>query len=232
LDNPSYRLLSKNFIYLRHFAIDQELGTTISSRLQDAVFTFPFHRAYLYRLAAYSRDDNTDLKEIALREVLDDETPWVCRMSGLFCLGTFSLSSEELAELAKILDVETNPQVIRAAFVVLCQFSGAELRWLLDRVSLFNAPHQDYLRRYFFQLVKSTESRKRNLSQVKSISTNAPVFIHHLHKLDLLKANSDTTQRQLFKEVVETKMKEIEGRDWPRLKSRFNQLYDSFIVKP
>ncbi|MFH1564044.1 MAG: RNA-directed DNA polymerase [Nitrospirota bacterium] len=160
LDDPSSNLLTKNFMYLRHFVVSCKYGQAIANRLGDSAFTFPYHQAFMYRLAAYSRDDDREIKHLALQESINVQAHWFCRMAALFCLGTFSLTGQELAQIATLLKTESNPQVIRTTFVTLCQYSGDELRWVLDRLTLFNAPYQDYLRRYFFQLSNDTDCRE------------------------------------------------------------------------
>jgi retron-type reverse transcriptase len=236
LSDPSNRLLTRNFIYLRNFVATRFYGQDIANRLLDNTFTFPYHRAYMYRLGAYSRDNIDKLKQLALHEATDIQSDiqsqWFCRMAALFCLTTFPLDSKELAQIAPIVETETNPQIVRAAFVTLCQYSGKELRFVLDRLSFFNAPHQDYLRRYFFRLYKITDTSKRFLSLVKGASVKAPTFIHNLHKLDLLKTGSDNERRAAFKEVIEMNMKNCEDEDWPRLQTRLEQIYRLFVVNP
>lgn len=231
LSDPSHRLLIKHFLYLRTFVASHSYGHAIADRLTQNVFTFPYHRAVLFRLAAYSRDVDDDLKRLALQESADSDSHWFCRMAALFCLASFPLDGADLARIAKIVDTEANPQVSRAAFVALCQHSGNELRWVLDRVALFNAPHQDYLRRYFLQLHRDPNVGKRLLSSIKGASVRAPTFIHNYHQLDLLKASSDTQQRALFREVVETKIDDCDGEEWPRLTARLRQIHDSFVLR-
>lgn len=232
LNDPSHRLLNKHFLYLRKFVTSHSYSQAIADRLAQDIYTFPYHRGVLFRLAAYSRDVVDDLKQLALRDSTDSESHWFCRMAALFSLGTFPLNGADLASIAGIVDTEANPQVVRAAFVVLCQNSGDELRWVLDRVSLFNAPHQDYLRRYFFQLYRNTNIGKRLLAKIRSASVRAPTFIHNLHQLDLMKVSSDKEQRAMFREILEKKIKDCADEEWPRLTARLKQIYDSFILIP
>lgn len=232
LSDPSQRLSIKHFKYLRTFVTSFLYGDIIADRLAQDSFTFPYHQGMMYRLAAYSRDLSANLKEVALREAIDTGSHWFCRMAALFCLGTFPLDGADLASIAKIVDTEANTQVARSAFVTLCQHAGNELRWVLERVSLFNAPHQDYLRRYFFQISGDIKTGKTLLARIKGTSVKAPTFIHNLHQLDLLKANPDPEHRAEFRDVVERKTKDCSSDDWPRLAARLQQIYNSFIIKP
>ena len=230
LDNPSQRLLTKNFTYLRHFVTSYQYSEKIANRLSSEQFTFPYHKAFMYQLAAYSRDEAAELKDLALKDATDPQIHWFCRMAALFCLGTFALDASELSIVSRIVDTEANPQVVRAAFVVLGQHSGEELGVVLDRITFFNAPHQDYLRRYIFRLYKSSDMKKNYLGKIKRARVNAPTFVHVLHQLDLLKAGSNQAHRAVFKEVIEEKIKDCEGKEWPRLLDRLNKIRDSFIL--
>lgn len=232
LRDPSHVLLIKNFTYLRNFIASKNYGQEIINRLLEKSFTFPYHRALMYRLAAYSRDNVTKLKELALKESKNNDLHWFCRMAALFCLGTFPLSREELAFIEKTVESEANPQVIRVSYIILTQHSGNELKWVLDRVSLFNSPHQEYLGRYLLNLYKDNKLGLKFLSKIKGRSISAPTFIHNLHLFDLLKASSNIKNREIFKQVIENKIKECENKDWPRLKNRLDQIYNSFVLNP
>ena len=232
LKDPSHVLLIKNFTYLRNFIASKNYGQKITDRLLEKSFTFPYHRALMYRLAAYSRDNVNKLKELAIKESKNSNLHWFCRMAALFCLSTFPLSREELAFIEKIVESEANPQVVRASYIVLIQHSGNELKWVLDRVSLFNSPHQEYLGRYLLNLYKDNKLGLKFLSKIKGRSVNAPTFIHSLHLFDLLKASSNIKNREIFKQVIENKIKECENKDWPRLKNRLDQIYNSFVLNP
>jgi retron-type reverse transcriptase len=231
LTNPSHRLLTRNFTYLHNFATSHKYGVEIANRLAESTFTFPYHRAYIFRLAAYSRDEILPLREMALKEAIDSSAHWFCRTAASFCLSTFALNKSELAQIETLINLESNPQVMRAVYVTLLQHSGNELRWVLDKLTLFNAPHQDYLRRYFFQLYKDTTLAKKHLEALGNISLTAPTFIHSYHRLDLLKASSNAAQRTAFKKVVEKMIQECESADWPRISNRLHQIYETFIVK-
>lgn len=230
LDNPSYNFLIKNFIYLRSFVATRSYAQDILNRLESEAFVLPYHRAFLYRLAAYSRDDVAALEKSALREATDGESHWLCRVATLFCLGTFSLAGDVLAQIGRLIDSEGNAQVLRAAYVCLCQYSGDELRWVLDKLSLFNAPHQDCLRRYFFRLNRDLNAGRHHLAHVDGVSVRAPTFKHNLHKLDLLKASPHEDQRARFREVLDHQRKECAPHDWPRLSDRLERIYDAFVV--
>ncbi len=232
IQNPSYRLLNKNFTYLRRFISAHSYSDLVVNRLNQPDFTFPYHRALLFRLSSYCRDASEGLKQLAMKESLNVNVHWFSRMAAISCLSTFPLDGKELDQIAGILDREASHQVNRAAFVALCQFWGDSLKGVLDRVSLFNAPHQDYLRRYFFKLYRDPTMGMQVLAHVKKEKLEKPFFIHKLHQLDLLKANSDTEQRKVFLETIQEKIQESKKWDWSRLTSRLENIYNSFVLRP
>jgi len=83
---------------------------------------------------------------------------------------------------------------------------------------------------YLSRLGKDDKIGMSFLSKIKNRSVKAPTFIHNLHLLDLLKASSNVENREKFKEVIESKIKDCENEDWPRVKSRLDQIYQSFIL--
>lgn len=231
LDNPTYRLLGKNFKYLKHFVTTHNYGEKIAERLASNTFTFPYHQAYMYRLAAYTRDNVAELKNLALKEAINPNSHWFCRVAALFCLSTFSLEGKELSQIGSLLNLEANSQVLRACFTVLVQHSGQELEWVLDKLTLFNAPHQNYLRRYFSQLYQDNKVGVSYVTKVRGASIQAPNFVHNLYKLDILKARTDREQRTIFKEMIEQKIKDSNENEWPRLTERLGKIYESFVVR-
>lgn len=229
LTNPAHKLLVKHFSYLRNFVTNQSYCSDIAERLESTRFTFPYHRALMYRLAAYCRDESEMLRTLALKELEGDEH-WYSKASALFCLHTFSLEPAELAAVAKVANSIERPQVIRSAFVVLLQHGGKDLQSIIEQVSLFSAPRQQYLRRYFLKLVQadSTEIGRLKLRQA---SVNAPQFIHNLHKFDLIKASSNSAHRRAFMDLIDSKIRDCEGKNWVRLSNRLNQIKDRFIAR-
>jgi len=230
--NPSYRLLNKNFTYLRRFVSTRFYSDEIVKRLTQDEFIFPYHKGYLFRLSSYCRDNSDSPKQLALQESLDINAHWFSRMAALSCLSTYPLDGKELDQIAGILDREASYQVNRAAFVTLCQYWGDSLKGVLDRVSLFNAPHQDYLRRYFFRLYRDEKIGIQVLSKIKREKIEKPFFIHKLHQLDLLKANSETEHRKIFLETIQEKIRESNNWDTPRLTLRLERIYDLFVLRP
>lgn len=228
LTNPSYRLLIKNFLYLRNFVTEHHYCESILRRLQEESFTFPYHRAYMFRLAAYSRENFDEFKEYTLAEAFDTDADWFSRMSALFCLSTFPLTGKELARIEWIINNESHPQVLRAAFIVMCQHTGDGLKGVVDRVSLFNAPNQDYFRRYFLMLYRDKKAGEKHLSRVDNVSLRAPTFIFNLHQLDLMKGNQSL--RNQFNKVLNSKLEELTDNQWSRLNRRLEQIYDQFIL--
>ncbi|RLA95739.1 MAG: hypothetical protein DRG83_18175, partial [Deltaproteobacteria bacterium] len=228
-NNPSYKLLLKNFGYLKRFVDQYKFGEKIVSELTQDRFAFPFHISYLYKLAAYSRDGVDELKQTALEESLNRQAHWYRRMSALFCLSTFALTNSDLEKIKSVIRNDSTPLVLRATYVVLCQCSGVNLQNMLDHVSYFNAPHQDYLRRYFFRLRKDEQFGRKILSEIKGANIQKADFIFKLHQLDLLKSNRRL--RREFREVIEKKIAEC-TEEWDRLKTRLYKIRDSFVENP
>ena len=232
LGDPSYKALSKQFIYLRAFTPLIHYASEIVGRLSDSRFTFPYHRAFMYRLASYSRDHSTQLVEMAMSDATDSSQDWFVRMSALFCLHSFRLSGGELARVGRLVESEPQLQVTRGTFLVLCQHAGEELDWVFEKLSLFNAPHQEYLRRYMRRLRSDEQLATRSLSSARQASVNAPGFISVLHKFDILKATRDPSQRASFSTLIDQKIDDTQGSDWPRLSGRLQGIRDAFVLRP
>jgi len=229
LSDPSDKMLRKNFTYLRRFTPTYCFEDAIYDRLSQEEFTFDYHRTYLYRLAAHCRGENPALKELALEEAINGSADWFSRVGAFLLLSTCRLSPSELGRISQAIANEGNTQVLRAAYVTLCQHSSTELGTVLDTVSYFGAPHQDYLRRYFFQLYRRDEVGERVLSAVSRESLENPFFIRFLHQLDLIKANQSLRPR--FRGVLEEKLESCD-ENWPRLRSRLQGIYDAFVEHP
>ena len=228
LANPSHRLLVKNFLYLRSFVTKFSYSDAIFERLSRTSFTFPYHRGYAYRLAAYCRDEHQGIKELALQEATNQYSDWFCRMSSLFAVSTFPLSGDELRRIAPTIQTETHPLVARAAYVATCQHSGDALQSVIERLALFGAPHQEYLRRYFLQLYKEHDEGERFLKRIEKAKIPAATFIFNLHQLDLLKANGNL--RNEFKQIISAKIAESTEHKGERLRNRLQKIYDQFVV--
>jgi hypothetical protein len=227
VDNPSNRILVKNFKYLRQFSTVLAYEDAVYERLTRDAFTFDYHRAYLYRLAAHSRREHDELRALALEDAISDSEHWYVRVAALLCLCTCRLTGEELGRVARI--GEGNTQVARAKYVTLCQYSGESLDGVLETLSYFGAPHQDYLRRYMFRLSHRDDSGNQVLTVVDRQDIRDPLFIRQLHWLDLVKANSSLRPR--FRDIIESKIEACES-EWPRLCARLEGIYDSFVENP
>ena len=229
LHDPSAKMLWKNFRYLRRFAPDEPFEEAIRQELLDDSVVFEYHRAYLYRLAAYSRQHDPALLQLALADAAQPSVYWFRRVGALLYLSTSRLSAQELASLARTVVNEGSTQVARALYVVLCQQSGDELAWLLNTVSYFSDPHQEYLKRYFLRLVKDLDAGVGVLTAVRRDDLHSPFFIRNLHKLDLVKANNELRPR--FREVLEEKLDTCR-EEWPRLRVRLEGIREAFIDSP
>lgn len=228
--DPSHKNLSKNFIYLRQFVSSQTYENELYAGLTTAIDPFPFHRAFLYRLAAYSRGEHQALKDLAIRESMSLEKHWFSRMAALLFLSTVALVPSDLAQISEILDRESNGLVLRAAFVVASQHGGQPFWHMLEKLSYFNAPHQQYLHRYFAQLSGNRRAGNKALTNIDRSQTSESTFIHHLHRLDLVKANTGCRSR--FRTVIDNKLNEVTHNDWPRLTYRLESIQTSFIENP
>ncbi len=229
LEDPSVKMLRKNFKYLRGFTPAHYFEDAIYDRLSREEFTFDYHRAYLWRLAAHSRGEHSALEELAFAVALDHTAHWLDRVGALLFLSTCRLSPTALGRISQAISDEGNTQVARAEYVTLCQHPSAQLQGVLDMVWYFSDPHQDYLRRYFYRLVHDDEVGNRVLTAASREGLESPLFIRHLHKLDLAKANQSLRAR--FRQVLEEKLERC-GDDWPRLCARLQGIYDAFIEHP
>jgi retron-type reverse transcriptase len=227
--DPTAKTVERNYTYLRRFSTRHSLADRICERLSDAEFTFGHHRAKMYQLAAYSRGDSDKLTALALRDASDESACWMARVGALLFLMTCALSPSQLGQISEVVKAEGNTQVLRAAYVTLCQHSGKELRFVLDQVSYLSGPHQDYFRRYFFRLAQDSGAGENLLKAVKRENPASPLFIRHLHPLDLIKANGHV--RSLFHDVVQQKLQACIP-EWPRLRSRLGAIYNSFVDHP
>jgi hypothetical protein len=118
---------------------------------------------------------------------------------------------------------------VRAAFVILCQHSGQELQTVRDAITFFNAPHQEYLQRYFIQLVQNEQDGKSICTDIKKRELSESDFVDYLHQLDLVKANRAC--RVEFDQLIRQKLEECED-NWPRLKRRLEAIQRQFIQNP
>ena len=230
LSDPSSRNSDKTFNYLRTFTPTYNFSKELVTRIQSDKFIFPYHKAMLYRLGGYCRDEAEELKEMCLSDSTNTSVHWYSRMAALFCLSTFALEPDELGLIDDLSRVESDSQVLRACYVVMAQHSGKELRWVLEQVSLMNSPYQDYLRRYFFRLFHYKNFGMYMLRKIDNSTLNAPRFISNLHKLDLLKQNRNQDQRELFLKVISKKIENIPDERWPSLNNRLQGISDAFSI--
>jgi hypothetical protein len=228
LNNPAYKELLKNFAYLKRFVPIFLYEEPIYGRLTSGEYLFDYHRAYLFRLAAFSRGEHDGLRQFALDECVRKERNWFCRVAALLFLSTIRLSGEELTQIRQIITSERNAQILRAASVVLLQYSGQQLEDIRNAISYFNAPHQEYLHRYFSKLMNHRDFGNKMLSDVSGASVLAPDFIVQLHRMDLLKANQHC--RLAFNEILNRKILDC-NEQWPRLKNRLQGIQESFIIR-
>jgi PAS domain S-box-containing protein len=227
LENPSYKLLVKNFDYLSHFASRHEFAAALAERLGRETFTFPYHKHFLYRLAAYGREDAPAIREIALREARRGETEWYVRTAALFCLNSFSLSSGELDEIKWLAERESHPVVARAALVTLRQRPMDEISSAEDHVLLATTPGQTDLREYFFRVSTEEDLGRSVLTEIRKTDIAARAFINRLHQLDLLRSNAAVGDE--YRELLE-RTSDLCLPNWPRLRSRLRGISELATV--
>lgn len=226
LTQSSHKLISGTFTYLRDFSTKHSFSEEIVKSLAGNAENFGFHRAYIFRLGAYSRDDSESLKSVAFSESLNPSGHWYSRAAAIFCLHSFALSDEDLFEIHQLTGQNEHPQLLRSAYILLAQATRERLGVVREELALFMAPHQDYLRRYFFSLYGNAEDGKKQLSEIDRFSINSPLFIHNLHKLDLIKANLNSEVKADTRKVVRKKLMEKQIKKWPRLEARLASVLD------
>ena len=124
LCDPSHKSVLKNFAYLKRFVSTHFYEVEIYDRLAaSSEHTFDYHRAFIFRLAAYSRGEHARLRVMALEHAVDSGNNWFSRVAALLNLSTHDLSGHELGKLSHILDTDSDAQVLRAVFVTLTQHS-------------------------------------------------------------------------------------------------------------
>lgn len=222
LADPTYKLLVKNFDYLSHFAEGHEYGEALAARLTEDVFTFPFHKHYLYRLGAYNREEAPGLRELALREIRGD-AEWYVRAAAMYCLNSFSLSDGELREIEELAERESHPVVIRAALVALRQRPVDEVTSARDQILFSVAPGQENLREYFFRVATEEDLARSLLEEVAATDVASRGFLSRLPQLDLLKNNAPL--REDFLAVVERELAACPAT-WPRLRLRLQRIQE------
>ncbi|MGD8717875.1 MAG: PAS domain S-box protein [Candidatus Zixiibacteriota bacterium] len=220
LENPTYKLLVKNFDYLSFFAERFRFGDDVARRITEGTFNFPFHKHYLYRLAAYCRQNSPSLREQALEEARGD-AEWYVRIAALYCLNTFNLSPDELDAVEELAGSEAHPQVARAALVVLRQRPADEVASAEDHFLFTTAPGQENLREYFFRLTTEEELARAVLERIRNQEVASRAFLNRLHQLDLLKGNPAV--REEYGRILEQKIDECDPA-WTRLYSRLRRI--------
>ena len=217
LENPSYKLLVKNFDYLSAFASRHLYADALAARLARETFTFPYHKHYLYRLGAYSREDSPALREIALHDARPGDVEWYVRMAVLFCLSSFRLTPHELAEIEELAERESHPAVARAALVALRQRPADEITSAEDHLLFTTAPAQENLREYFFRLATDEDLARAVLREIERTDVASRAFVGRLHQLDLLKSNAAV--RDKYRAVLDRKLEESDPA-WARQRDR------------
>lgn len=222
MDNPGREFLARNFAYLRHFAADRYFTGALVIKLARAGLMFPYHRYYLYRLAAYGREYSPALKELALQDAVDSLKEWYWRVGALFCLNSFDLTAGDLENIKDLTEDEANPAVRRAAQVTLWQRPVLELSDAVkDMMCYYGVGHCEYLPEYFFRVTTERELALQLLEEIRETDVRSPAFIDRLHQLDLLKNNGAV--RDEFLDVVGQKIAACD-LSWMRLVARLERI--------
>lgn len=228
LENPDRDFLTRNFRYLRHFASDRYFTAALVIKMARAGFMFPYHRYYLYRLAAYGREYSPALRELALQDAVDSCKEWYWRVGALFCLNSFELTVEDLEKIRDLTADEVNPAVTRAALVTLWQRPVLELGDAVkDMMCYCNVGHCEYLPEYFFRAATERELALELLEEIRAADVRSPAFIDRLHQLDLLK-NNDAV-RDEFLDVLDRKIAACD-LSWMRLVTRLERIRECRVL--
>ena len=228
LENPDRDFLARNFRYLRHFASDRYFTAALVIKMARAGFMFPYHRYYLYRLAAYGREYSPALRELALQDAVDSCKEWYWRVGALFCLNSFELTVEDLEKIRDLTADEVNPAVTRAALVTLWQRPVLELGDAVkDMMCYCNVGHCEYLPEYFFRATTERELALELLEEIRAADVRSPAFIDRLHQLDLLK-NNDAV-RDEFLDVLDRKIAACD-LSWMRLVTRLERIRECRVL--
>jgi hypothetical protein len=222
LDNPDREFLARNFRYLRYFAGDRYFTGALVIKLARAGFVFPYHRYYLYRLAAYGREYSPALRELALQDAVDSCKEWYWRVGALSCLNSFELTAEDLERIRDLTADEANPAVMRAALVTLWQRPVLDLGDAVkDMMCYYSVGHCEYLPEYFFRVTTERDLALELLEEIRDVDIRSPSFIDRLHQLDLLKNNGAV--RDEFLAVLERKIAACD-LSWMRLVTRLERI--------
>ncbi len=228
LDNPDREFLAANFRYLRYFAGDRYFTGALVIKLARAGFMFPYHRYYLYRLAAYGREYSPALRELALQDAVDSCREWYWRVGALSCLNSFELTAEDLEKIRDLTADEANPAVVRAALVTLWQRPVLELGDAVkDMMCYYNVGHCEYLPEYFFRVTTERDLAFELLEEIREADVRSPAFIDRLHQLDLLKNNGAV--RDEFLAVLDQKIAACD-LSWMRLVTRLERVRECCAV--
>lgn len=222
MDNPDREFLAANFRYLRYFAGDRYFTGALVIKLARAGFMFPYHRYYLYRLAAYGREYSPALRELALQDAVDSCREWYWRVGALCCLNSFELTAEDLEKIRDLTADEANPAVMRAALVTLWQRPVLELGDAVkDMMCYYNVGHCEYLPEYFFRVTTERDLAFELLEEIREADVRSAAFIDRLHQLDLLKNNGAV--RDEFLAVLDQKIAACD-LSWMRLVTRLERV--------
>jgi hypothetical protein len=222
MDNPDREFLAANFRYLRYFAVDRYFTGALVIKLARAGFMFPYHRYYLYRLAAYGREYSPALRELALQDAVDSCREWYWRVGALSCLNSFELTAEDLEKIRDLTADEANPAVMRAALVTLWQRPVLELGDAVkDMMCYYNVGHCEYLPEYFFRVTTERDLAFELLEEIREADVRSPAFIDRLHQLDLLKNNGAVRDELLA--VLDQKIAACD-LSWMRLVTRLERV--------
>lgn len=228
MDNPDREFLAANFRYLRYFAGDRYFTGALVIKLARAGFMFPYHRYYLYRLAAYGREYSPALRELALQDAVDSCREWYWRVGALSCLNSFELTAEDLEKIRDLTADEANPAVMRAALVTLWQRPVLELGDAVkDMMCYYDVGHCEYLPEYFFRVTTERDLAFELLEEIREADVRSPAFIDRLHQLDLLKNNGAV--RDEFLAVLDQKIAACD-LSWMRLVTRLERVRECCAV--
>jgi hypothetical protein len=217
LHNPTASLLSENFRYLRRFAARFFFAGALVIALGRQSVRIPYHNYYCYRLGAYGREYSPALKELARFDAVDKNLEWYWRLGAMMCLNSFDLSSSELDDIARSIEDEENPALLRAGYVLLRQRPADHEDETIPKLSLSRSARNECLAEYFIQATTRRKTGRALLAEISETPAGSPLFIDRLHQLDLLKNNREVKDEFLC--ILDQKISECD-LSWAKLLMR------------
>jgi hypothetical protein len=135
----------------------------------------------------------------------------------MMCLNSFDLSSSELDDIARSIEDEENPALLRAGYVLLRQRPADHEDETIPKLSLSRSARNECLAEYFIQATTRRKTGRALLAEISETPAGSPLFIDRLHQLDLLKNNREVKDEFLC--ILDQKISECD-LSWAKLLMR------------